>query len=214
MPRTEEANQRIREAQRAKILEAAWKVFARQGRAATMADVAAAAEVSYGLVYRYFVNKEAIFHALVEQSLQAKDAAFQRFEDLPGTPGERLDRLITRLVEGRRDHPEVSQLYAQVLSDPATPAALREQAITYGQVFQDMLRRLIVEGQTTGEVRAADPDQLVTAVLAVLDGLTRLALLNSERFQAHYPDASIILGLLKPDAEPRTHNKRSEGEHQ
>jgi AcrR family transcriptional regulator len=59
MPRTEEANQRIREAQRAKILEAAWNVFARHGLTATMADVAAAAEVSYGLVYRYFVNKEA-----------------------------------------------------------------------------------------------------------------------------------------------------------
>jgi hypothetical protein len=38
MPRTEEANQRIREAQRAKILEAAWTVFARKGRAMTMAD--------------------------------------------------------------------------------------------------------------------------------------------------------------------------------
>jgi hypothetical protein len=39
MPRTEEANQRIREVQRAKILEAAWKVFARHGLTATMASV-------------------------------------------------------------------------------------------------------------------------------------------------------------------------------
>ena len=200
MPRTEEANQQIREAQKAKILEAAWRVFARQGRSATMADVAAAADVSYGLVYRYFVNKEAIFHALVEQSLQTKDAAFQRFEELPGTPGERLDRLITWLIESRRDHPEVSQLHAQILSDPTTPAELRDQAIRYGQAFQDMLKRLIIEGQTLGEVRPADPDQLVTAVLAALDGLTRLALTYSERFHQHYPDASIILGMLKPPA--------------
>ena len=198
MPRTEEANQRIREVQRAKILEAAWKVFARHGLTATMAEVAAEAGVSYGLVYRYFVNKEALFHALVEQSLQSKDAAILRFDELPGTPGEHLDRLITRLVENRRDHPEVSQLHAHVLSDPATPAVLRNQAIAYGQVFQDMLRRLIVAGQKTGEVRVADPDQLVTAVLAALDGLTRLALTNPERFQAHYPDANIILGMLKP----------------
>lgn len=198
MPRTEEANQRIREVQRAKILEAAWKVFARHGLTATMAEVAAEAGVSYGLAYRYFVNKEALFHALVEQSLQAKDAAILRFDELPGTPGEHLDRLITRLVENRRDHPEVSQLHAHVLSDPATPAVLRNQAIAYGQVFQDMLRRLIVAGQTTGEVRVADPDQLVTTMLAALDGLTRLALTNPERFQAHYPDVSIILGMLKP----------------
>jgi AcrR family transcriptional regulator len=212
MPRTEEANQQIRDAQRTKILEAAWKVFARQGRAATMADVAAAADVSYGLVYRYFVNKAAIFYALVEQSLEAKDAAFQHFEELSGTPGERLDWLITRLVESRRDHPEISQLHTQVLSDPATPAALREQAIKHGQAFQDLLRSLIAEGQAEGSVRVADPEQLVTAVLTALDGLTRLALTNSERFRAHYPDASIILGMLKPDAEAGTHKKPSEGD--
>jgi hypothetical protein len=38
MPRTEEANRQIREARWAKILEAAWNVFARKGRAMTMAE--------------------------------------------------------------------------------------------------------------------------------------------------------------------------------
>ncbi len=198
MPRTAAANQQIRDAQRAKILEAAWKVFAQKGRAATMADVALAAEVSYGLVYRYFESKEVIFQALVEQTLQSGDAAFQRFAELSGTPGERLDRLVTRLVEIRRDHPEYAQLLSQVLSDAATPADLRERAIKYGQAYQGMLRGLIVEGQATGGVRAADPDQLVTAVMAALDGLTRLALTNPAGFRQHFPDASIILGILKP----------------
>ena len=198
MPRTEEANQRIREAQRAKILEAARNVFARHGLTATMAEVATEAGVSYGLAYRYFVNKEALFRALVEQSFQGKDMAFQRLEALPGTPGEHLERLITGLVTNRRDHPDILQLHAHVLSDPATPAVLRDQAIAYGQIFQETLRRLIVAGQTEGSVRTADPDQLVTAVLAALDGLTRLALIDPERFQQHFPDASIILGMLKP----------------
>lgn len=87
----------------------------------------------------------------------------------------------------------------QVLSDEATPQDLRERASRYGQAFQDLLRQLIVEGQATGEVRAADPDQLVTAVLASLDGLTRLAVINPERFQKHFPDARIILHMLKVD---------------
>lgn len=198
MPRTEEANQRIREAQRANILEAAWKVFAQKGRAMTMADVAEAAQISYGLTYRYFDSKEAILQALVQQTLQSGDTAWQRFVALPGTPGERLDRLVARLVETRRDHPEFAQVHYQVLSDEATPADLREQALRYGQRFHDLLRRLIVEGQAEGSVRAADPDQLVTAVMAALDGLTRLALIDPERFQAHFPDASIIQGMLKP----------------
>jgi hypothetical protein len=139
----------------------------------------------------------------VEQTVQSGDTAFQRFAEIPGTPGERLSRLITRLVENRRDHPELSQLHYQVLSDAATPATLRELAMSYGQAFQEMLRALIVEGQASGEVRAADPDQLVTAVLAALDGLTRLALINPEGFQKHFPDASIILGMLQPALDHR-----------
>lgn len=199
MPRTAEANQRVREAQRAKILEAAWKEFARLGRTMTMADVARAASVSYGLVYHYFASKEEILHALVAQTLQSKDMAFQQFAELPGTPGERLDRLVARLVATRRDHPEFAQLLAQVLGDAAAPADLRELATRYGQAFQALLRQLIVEGQAMGEVRAADPDQLVTAVLVALDGLSRLAILYPERFQQHFPDASIILGMVQPD---------------
>lgn len=197
MPRTEEANKKIREEQRAKILEAAWKVFARKGRAMTMADVAGTAGVSYGLAYRYFASKDAILHALIEQNLQAGAAAFQRFRDFPGTPGERLDFLISRLVETRRDQPEFSQLFSQVLSDAATPRGLREQALRRGLEFQEALRQLIVEGQATGEVAVGDPDQLVTAILATLDGLARLAITNSERFQQHFPDARIILRMLR-----------------
>jgi len=201
MPRTEEANLRIREAQRAKLLEAAWKVFARKDRAMTMADIATAANVSYGLAYRYFASKEAILYALVEQTLQSSEAGLQRFLERPGTPGERLDWLVSRLVQARRDRPEFSQLFFQTLSDETTPHDLRERAARYGQAFQGTLRELIVEGQATGEVTAGDPEQLVTAVLASLDGLTRLAAINPERFQQHFPDARIILQMLKPHAD-------------
>ncbi len=199
MPRTEEANQRIREEQRAKILEAAWKVFARKGRAITMADVATAANVSYGLTYRYFASKETMLYALVEQAFHSSEAGLQRFRELSGTPGERIDLLIERLVETRREHPEFSLLLSQVLGDEATPRDLLERAARFGQAFQDMLRQLIVEGQATGEVTAADPDQLVTAIIASLDGLTRLAVINPERFHLHFPDARIILRMLKSD---------------
>lgn len=212
MPRTEEANQQIREAQRERILEAAWKVFAQKGRAVTMADVAMAANVSYGLVYRYFTNKEALFRALVEQTLQSSDAAFRSFEEVQGTPGKRLELLISQLVEARRERPELFQLFFQVLGDEATPSDLRELAVRHDQASQDLLRRLVVEGQAAGEIAAGDPDQLVTAIQTSLDGLIRLAVINPERFQRYFPDAKIILRMLKPchDQGRDGNNKRKE----
>lgn len=203
MPRTAAANQQIRDAQRARILEAAWTVFAQKGRATTMADVAAAAEVSYGLAYRYFANKEALYQALVEESLQASAAGLARFIERSGAPKERLIALISELVNTRRTRPEFTQLFAQVLGDAATPTDLRERAMQIGRAFQDLFRQLIVEGQAVGEVRSADPDQLVTAILAMLDGLSRLAVYYPDRFHQHFPDARIVLGLLLPSSQHR-----------
>src|SRR5258708_12390540 len=147
IPRTEEANQRIREEQRAKILDAARKVFARKGMAATMADVAAAAEVSQGLAYRYFASKEALFHVLVEQSVQSGIAGIQRIPQMPGTPRERLGFLVSAAWEGRREHPEIYQLMYQVLDDEATSDAIRELIRSQAHTYQNVLSHLILDVQ-------------------------------------------------------------------
>ena len=72
MPRTEEANRKIRDEQRSNILDAARKVFARKGSSATMAEVAEEAGVSDGLAYRYFPSKDAIFKDLAEGMLRVQ----------------------------------------------------------------------------------------------------------------------------------------------
>ena len=188
------------------------KAFARKGMAATMAEVAAAAGVSQGLAYRYFANKEAIVNALVEQAVQSGIAALPHILEIPGTPGERLDRLFSGLVEVRREHPEFYQLLYQMPSGDVAPDHLRELLARQSQAFQDGLRQLIVEGQATGEVAQGDPDQLVTAVMAYLDGLTRLVVYDPERFKEHFPDAGMILRLLKPSADQKSGPSQPTGE--
>lgn len=71
MPRTEETNQRIRDEQKRRIMDAARTLFAHKGFSDTkMTDIAAAAGVSYGLAYHYFASKEELFIRLVEKALQ------------------------------------------------------------------------------------------------------------------------------------------------
>ncbi len=199
MPRTEAAYQQIRAEQREKILAAAERAFARKGRAATMADIAAEAGVSQGLAYRYFESKEAIFRELVEGAMQNGVSGLQQILESPGTPGERLFQLVTRMVESRREKPEFYQLFDQVLSDEAMPPAFQEQARHSGRGVQDRLKELVVAAQATGEVTPADPDQLVRAVLTYLDGLTRgYTLYGPEYFRKHFPDPEIVLRMLRP----------------
>jgi AcrR family transcriptional regulator len=198
MPRTEEANQRIRDAQRAKILEGARKVFASKGWSATMADVAAAAQVSQGLAYRYFANKEAIFRELAEQAVQSNLAVLQHILKMSGSPLERLKMMLSRMFGGQGERIEFYQLSIRALNDEGTPEDLRLLLSKPGQTYQAALRQLIVEGQACGEVAPDDPDQLLVAVTACMSGLSRLALRDNPYFQEHFPQSEIILRMLKP----------------
>jgi AcrR family transcriptional regulator len=191
----------LREEQRARILEGARKVFAQKGMAATMAEVAAAAEVSQGLAYRYFPNKEAIFTELLEQAVQVGLAATARLMEMPGTPGERLRFLIEKTWNGRREHPELYELMYQMLYDESTPDSLRKLVEKQGLAFVEAIRELIVQGQASGEVAEGDPEQMVTLVLVSLDGLSRWALRGPEQFGKNFPDASLILRIFKPESQ-------------
>lgn len=200
MPRTPEANQRIRAAQRTKILESARRVFARKGMQATITDIAAEAQISLGLTYRYFANKEAVFAELVKQTVPDDSAKFQELVETGETPGERLAALISNIVGARRQPAslEVHQLLTHALDAEAMPAEIRELLGKRYAMLRAAMRQLIVEGQATGEVVLGDPDQLVEVMSACLDGLTRWALRDPEQFRTFVPDAQLILRLLQP----------------
>lgn len=204
MPRKEEANQQIRETQRAKILDAAREVFARKGLTATMADIATAAGVSQGLAYRYFANKEELINILVEESVQSGLNLTGTPEEKANSPWERLSMLISRLVDARRTHPEFFQLFYHMMYDNAGSDSLRAMVEQRGKAFQEGMRQLILAGQATGEVVEGDPDQLIITIMAYMEGLTRLAVLEPERFKQHAPSADIILRIFRPGSEQKT----------
>jgi len=200
MPRTEEANQLIRESSRKKILDAALRVYARKGKESTMAEVAGEAGVSQGLAYRYFPSKEAIFVALLRQMIRPPDEIHAKVRNIPGTPAARLAQIVSSMIERRRKNPEFYQFFNQAISDDSLPPDIMGQVKIQGPLIYKILRRLVVEGQATGEIAKDNPDKLVQAVIACLDGLSRMSPLSSEKLEKEFPDASIILRMLRPDA--------------
>jgi len=201
MPRSEKANMVVREEARERILRAARTVFATRGPAATMGEVAEKAGVSQGLAYRYFQSKEEILATLVKQAAESGGGLPARMDRIRGSPGEKLHALVSGILDARRREPEFYQLIYQVLSDHKTPNQLREVILKAGTMMGAEMRKLIVEGQASGEFADDDPDQLLGALTACLDGLSRAMLvLEPGKASASIPDAKVVMRIFRPDS--------------
>jgi len=198
MPRTEEANQRIRDERKRQIVHVAVRVFARQGVAATkMADIAAEGEMSQGLFYRYFSNKEEILVAIMERGMESTMRLGKEAMELPLGPVERLRWLVGQLVRGLWNSPEYGLVMQDVLTSQATPEVIREQGLKLALEFQSLLHRLIVEGQEAGEIaREDDAMELTVMIGACIEGLTT-ARAYAYAPELVNPNTDIIMRLLK-----------------
>lgn len=196
-PRTEDSNARIREEQKERILEAAKTIFAHNGFSETkMSVIAAAAQVSYGLAYHYFANKDAIFTALLQNALKGALNLMQSAHDQPGTPWDRLRWLTTEFLRGAQDEPEYEMLVLQALTSSAVPEETRKMVLEESRASHEALKQLIVEGQATGEVAAEDPDLLATAWGWCIQGM--VFDMSYQGYEpARLPSVEVVLRLLK-----------------
>jgi AcrR family transcriptional regulator len=88
----------VRGRTRRAILGAAASVLARD-RVATLADIAAAAEVGRSTLHRYFPDRERLLEAVIEDSLAVLDQAVEEAALDQGPPLEAMRRLFTAMVE-------------------------------------------------------------------------------------------------------------------
>jgi AcrR family transcriptional regulator len=199
MPRTEEANQRIREERREQILDVASRVFARKGLAGTrIADIATEGEMSQGLIFRYFAGKEEVFAAVVEKALQSSTRLAQSAQVQPGSPLEKLHWLLQILFEGMWRKPDYSLVIQHALNSDTTPEEVREHILEQSQQTVQLYRQLIIEGQEAGEIVEGEPNMLTLAFAASIQGISSgVAYLPLTLDIDGPPDPEVILRMLK-----------------
>lgn len=88
------------ESRRQQILDAACERVRESGfHGASMADIAKAAGLSVGQIYRYFENKEAIIAAIVAQDLAEMRDKFAEIEARPGTLLDAIDEHLPESID-------------------------------------------------------------------------------------------------------------------
>ena len=93
------------------ILEAAVRVFARQGfHTCRVSDIADEAGVAYGLVYHYFTSKEEILDTLFLERWDVMLAAIAEVDASPRTPREKLHAIAAFIVDSYRHDPDLMKV--------------------------------------------------------------------------------------------------------
>jgi AcrR family transcriptional regulator len=132
--------------QRERILDAAEVCFIQHGfHAASMAGIAQTAEMSAGLIYRYFDNKAAIVKAIIERHLESEH--YKKIGQL--NSAEDVSRSILETFESwrRRDDPKMNpvlmiELAAESTRDPEIAHAVRTKDRAFEPSIAALVRRI------------------------------------------------------------------------
>jgi AcrR family transcriptional regulator len=138
------------DAQRDRILCAALSCFIEHGfHAASIASIAEAAQMSAGLIYRYFENKSAIVLAIVERQLEGKRdviRAMQSTEQLVDNLVRAFEEWRSRNTRGVMSVTLILEMTAEATRNPQMAEALhRADALTHAE-FEDWLCRPRAKG--------------------------------------------------------------------
>ena len=142
-----------------KILMAASTEFVLQGyRGATVQSIADRANLPKANILYYFKNKENIYHAVLEHTLQMWDEGIGDINPEDG-PKAAIEKFIDAKVRMSFKHPESSKIYAMEIIQGAQH--LKDFARTYQRKWVREKAQLFQQWIDNGEMRDVDPVHLI-----------------------------------------------------
>lgn len=174
MPRTKKQFEEMRNATREKIQTVAMHLFAQKGLAATnVQEIADAAGISIGLLYRHYKTKEALFYELVEFALAGLKEISGRLQS-DESPKVIMEHIVDEIYEDLANNDDFTNLLVLLTQaalagkEDSKVAGFLEQDFTMLQAMADLIRR----GQELGEFRLGDPFEMAMFFFSAIQGIT------------------------------------------
>lgn len=165
------------EARRQQILDAACACVRRAGfHGASMAEIAKAANLSVGQIYRYFENKEAIVAAIADQDLAEMREKFAELETAGKSP---TDSVIALSGEAVDHHYELGRaaLALEVLAEAARNPRVAS-IVQAADAAERALARSIFDRAKAAGCSEAELDARAEVVSMLFDGMATRAVNN------------------------------------
>jgi AcrR family transcriptional regulator len=194
----------VRKAQtRARLLEAAARVYARAGfGGATLDEVAAEAGYTKGAVYSHFGSKENLLVALMEEHLAEEIA--EQIEVFEATPAERPVAGAARFMERLDADPDPFRLFIELWSYAQRDDRLRARVAGAMGALRATLARFAATSAAEAGVEELEraPEQFATVMLSLVIGVPMVRLIAPETAPASLLGAvmSVLIDAAKSDA--------------
>jgi AcrR family transcriptional regulator len=186
---------------RARILEAAESVFATEGLSAPIDDIARAADVGIGTVYRHFPTKEALFDAIVVSRVQRLvDEAESRADD--DDPGTTFFEMFSIWVEHGTKHKALVETLTNDGFDVVAATAELKQHL------RRAVEVLLVRAQRAGAIR---DDIRVDDVMSLLAAACHASAYSGYDPALRARTVAIMSDGLRPSRRPLPAKLRSAG---
>jgi AcrR family transcriptional regulator len=195
MPRTKEQYAQMRDASNQKIRAAAIRLFAEKGFAATnIQDIAEAAGISMGLMYRHYPSKDVLVSSLLESAMEGNKDIIQSMES-DGDPREIFDNLASEIYRHMTDDSNFVSLMLLI-----TQGLMSKSLIDCGALIDLDIQtlkageKLICRGQETGVFGEGNPKEMIVCFFSCIQGLVLMKSALGEYFQM--PDVGVMTAFL------------------
>ena len=137
---------------RHRIVQAASQCFAEKGfKAATLDEIAWAADVSKPYIYKHFEGKEALAGAVLSEVMEAWIDGSRHAAAVDATAGERIARSLRASLEFARTHPILATFFRQ--DRRALVAGHRDTLAQANARSRERMAEILREGVAAGELR-------------------------------------------------------------
>lgn len=184
-----------RTGKRARILDAAVKVFAQEGfYNAKVSQIAHEAGVADGTIYLYFKSKDDLLISLFEDRMEMVNSTLREALSSSESAVDRLKRVVKLHLDLVSENRNMAEVISVELRQ--STKFIKEYANPKFGEFLRLIARAVHEGQERGELRKdVDPQLFSRALFGALDEIA-LAWLVKGRDRIDLPRAATELGNL------------------
>lgn len=163
------------------IIEAALTVFGRRGYTDTrMAEIACEAGMSYGLLYHYFSNKEALFETLVDEWWRGFHGMLETLKLSLISTEEKLAGIIGYVLSLYMRQPQLISIYVKEISRGFAYHSNSKAQEKFNRIFE-LCSDLMDEGQRRGVLRTDIQSKYLSYIfLGAIDAFLSVMVIGKE----------------------------------